>query len=117
MSRSKLVEAWGFGTTTEAELARAVLAGEGITAFVEAAESNVMLPHLATGVEGLVKLMVSEDDLQAALDVLDRHYGGEEQSDAPDHEWKCPNCLATVDAGFAVCWSCGQSYDPSLPNA
>jgi hypothetical protein len=25
--------------------------------------------------------------------------------------WTCPNCGATVDAGFDVCWKCGTSPD------
>lgn len=112
MSTPKMVVVTRFASTPEAELAQAALGNQGIESFVQGAQANIVLTQIAAGPRG-VRLLVDEKDLQVAREIVLQH----SEKSGPDHEWKCSHCSATVDAGFEVCWSCGASYDPSLPIA
>jgi len=58
--------------STEADLVKAQLEGEGITCFLKSDNAGGMLPHLTmmTGIEVMVR---QEDKAQAAQVIYERH--------------------------------------------
>jgi hypothetical protein len=70
MSDSNLVVVQTFGSGPEAALAKSALEDAGIDAMIQADTAGGMRPHLAWSGGGF-KLLVREDDVLTAQDVLD----------------------------------------------
>jgi len=107
-----------YGTPEEAHLLRNRLEAAGIQGFLEN-EITASAWHLSNALGG-VKLLVAEEDLEAARAVLApsaerptatvRAEDGLRRDRRPD-SWTCPKCRATVDAGMDVCWACGATAE------
>ena len=110
-NHEKLVTLATFDNPYDAHLLRNELENNGIDATVanEASTSifgaTIVGPSRAFWIEVLVK----ESDAKAALLIKEQllESSSSDKSDIP--EWKCI-CGETVDAGFAVCWSCEAEY-------
>jgi hypothetical protein len=83
-----LVTVATFATSTEAELARNLLAGEGLQAYLTGAESAGILGMVATPWDGGVKLQVAADDEKRASSILarQRRWPDEPARDDYDHD-------------------------------
>jgi hypothetical protein len=91
----------------EAELGRARLAGEGISAWLDNATLVLWFWHYSNAVGG-VKLHVLESDAERAREIVVPVQGQPGDSRPP---WNCPVCGQRVDGGWEICWSCGSSVD------
>lgn len=67
MKEGNLITVSTHGSVLEAELAKSLLEGEGIDAFIHASFSHDLYP----GVLGEVMLQVREEDLEQAREILD----------------------------------------------
>ena len=113
-----------YGTPEEAHLLRNRLERAGIRVFLENETTAAWAWHFANAFGG-VKLLVLEEDLPAAQQILaldDEQQiapsGTEadarlDRDGAPD-SWTCPNCRAEVDLGMDVCWACGTAGDGTV---
>ncbi|MEX0724616.1 MAG: DUF2007 domain-containing protein [Planctomycetaceae bacterium] len=106
MQTAQLKTIASFALPHEAEIARASLEANGIPTYVLNAESATTMSHVGAGLEG-VKLQVAAEDAERATAELAAIDGAPETP-----AWRCGSCGSDVDAGFAVCWSCDNSYSP-----
>ena len=118
----KLVTVASFATPFEAQVAKNRLEAEGIPAFLGDEESVGNLWHLGMALGG-VKLMVSDDHIQKAMDLLTilpeeelaetdpDPDSGEADSEAIQEAWTCPQCGNRVTADQGFCPSCDSSGD------
>lgn len=104
MSPQKLVKCRIYATDFEAQQARSMLEAEGIQAYVEGSNAITTLSYVGSALGG-VRLMVEKSEVERAERVLDATI---QPAELP--AWQCPNCASQVDAGFAVCWKCGEDY-------
>jgi hypothetical protein len=81
MSHDRLVTVATFATAVEADLARNLLAEEGVAAYLECGALVEMVWMLGNAVGG-VKLQVAEDDVPRAREILDRTAGAIEAAPA-----------------------------------
>lgn len=88
----------------EASIAEATLAEEGINAFLLGDHTATMLSYVGSALGG-VQLQVATGDAERARHLLQEDSDNDEP--LPTRPWTCAGCGETVDAGFAVCWSCG----------
>ena len=108
-----------YGTPEEAHLLRNRLEAAGIQGFLEN-ETTASAWHLSNALGG-VKLLVAQEDLEAAREVLALSAGqptaaaaraeGQLRWYRPPESWTCPKCRAQVDAGMDVCWACGTTAE------
>jgi rubrerythrin len=103
----KLVIVGRFGNSAAAHAARLALDAEGIEAVVGDDAAADMLSIMTPGLGG-AKLLVPARHVQRAKAILAHETRHKEP---PLPAWTCHECGSTVDAGFAVCWSCGAEYD------
>ncbi|RCS52632.1 hypothetical protein DTL42_07275 [Bremerella cremea] len=89
----------------DAEHAKAVLNWNGIDAFLEGADLKTSLSYIGTAL-GDVKLVVRTVDAERASKLLQALI--QESRDPQTSPWFCGACEEVVDAGFDLCWSCGQ---------
>jgi hypothetical protein len=90
----------------EASLVQSALEADGISSCVGGAETATTLWYYGTALGG-VKVLTARKNVASANEVLSSRNIERSQS----AEWTCRNCRNTVDAGFEVCWSCGDSID------
>ena len=113
-----------YGTPEEAHLLRNRLEAAGIRVFLENETTAAWAWHFANALGG-VKLLVAEEDLPAAREILARDdqqqaalspiEAEDERDGHPAAEsWRCPRCQAEVDVGMDVCWACGAEADGSV---
>lgn len=88
----------------QAEHHRGVLEENGIRAYVEGAEVNTTLSYVGSALGG-VKLFVASGDVDQAREVLDNL---KSSSDESAEAWFCGDCEEIIEAGFDICWSCGE---------
>lgn len=88
----------------EAEMALHRLKAEGIKAVLQKDNCGGMYPQLVL-LRG-IKVLVGNDDQQAALAILDSMNKAQ-----PCEPWNCPSCGENIDQGFSACWNCGQEHD------
>jgi hypothetical protein len=100
-----LVNVGNFGTRQEAEIARGVLQENGIPAFVQGGEMATTMFFVGTALGGVV-LQSPESLAEEARRILADEFRSTDSIPA----WKCPKCSADVDAGFEVCWRCGEQF-------
>lgn len=104
MPKSDFVEIANFALETEALQFRSMLESHGIEAFADGTAAGTMLSYFGTALGG-IRLYVKADDVAAATEVLQSINQADSVADQP---WFCGKCHEDVDAGFHVCWSCGQ---------
>jgi hypothetical protein len=103
----RVVKITSFWYVAEADLARAVLAAEGIPACLAGACALSWFWHWANA-DGGVKVLVRESDAGRARRLL----AGEEDEDPSAQPARtCPHCDSSVPAAWEVCWSCGALAD------
>lgn len=68
---SELLEVMAFDTRVEAEIAQGLLEEQGIESIIRAADCGGMLMGVSLVRRGGIKLMVAEEDLREATDVLE----------------------------------------------
>jgi hypothetical protein len=102
---SDLSQIASYANAVEAEQMRAILEEHGVAAYVEGATVNTALSFIGNTLGG-VKLLVPKSDAEKAVAIIHTLGGA---SETPGGDWFCGECEETVDAGFEVCWSCGQS--------
>ena len=76
MPNDSLVVAKAFGTQAEADLAKSMLESAGIAVMIQADRAGGMRDHLAWSGFGF-KVLVREEDADAARDVLNSSHDGE----------------------------------------
>lgn len=99
-----LVTVGTYPNEQEASIAKATLAEEGINAFLLGDHSATMLWYVGSALGG-VRLQVATGDAERARHLLQDD--GDNDEPPPARPWTCAECGEKVDAGFAVCWSCG----------
>ena len=92
-----------FATAEEAHIARNVLKGEGVAAYLDSVNIAGAL-GLSGSVMCEVKLQVGEVDEKRAQDILAQKTTILQE--AAGNTRICPKCGAEVPPGFEVCWSC-----------
>lgn len=101
-----------FATPVEAEILRMRLEAEGIRSVL-ADEGVVGVNWMLGNAVGGVKVLVSDADLERALEIVDEH--ASEQSDDREErlseDWECPACGEKIESGFEICWACGSSRE------
>ena len=103
-----------FANPSEAELARAVLAGHGIEAFVLGEDSAITLSYIGPALGG-VELRVRAEDAADAAGILQR---ARARGAAGQPAWRrCPRCGTAVESEFDVCWNCGGTIEAAEPVA
>jgi hypothetical protein len=70
MSSANLVVVYAFGSGPEADMAKSALEAAGIAAIIRSDSAGGVAPHIAFSSGGF-KLLVSEEDADAAREVLD----------------------------------------------
>jgi hypothetical protein len=98
-----------FHNEVEAASAQALLEQSGIASTLLGGQIRTALSYVGTAVE-YVKLMVAQEDATSARDLLARE-DHEASGRAVRTAWTCPRCGSDVDAGFDVCWNCGNAGD------
>lgn len=92
--------------STEVQIRRALLEGEGIDTFVRNESLSQLTNVLAAPFQAAL-CVLNEEDVGRARELL-RSFKGV-AADAPD--WICAQCKELVPASFDACWNC-QSPKP-----
>jgi hypothetical protein len=118
----KLVTVAEFATPIEARLAKNRLEAAGIPTFLGDEETVGNLWHLGLALGG-VKLLVADDDIQRAMDVLatlpeqettEADYDAasrEADAEAIQEAWTCPQCGNRLSVDQRFCTACGSAGD------
>jgi len=101
-----------FDSPPVAHSVRLLLEAHSIDATVQNEESNATLGGSIFGQIGLfrIELFVRRSDHDEAKLIMEQVPAAAE---VLIPEWKC-DCGETVDAGFSVCWSCGEPHPDEL---
>ncbi|MCA9191449.1 MAG: DUF2007 domain-containing protein [Planctomycetales bacterium] len=105
----KLITIASYFNALEACSDKGLLENAGIPAFLENENSNLALSYIGSAVGG-VRLMVPAQSQARAQELINN--AREKTCEA----WYCGNCQQDVDAGFEVCWNCGQHYSLTSSN-
>lgn len=105
-------------TAAEVSPLRSYLEAAGIRTYLQGDVAGDVLSYYG-GALGGVKLQVESSDVQRATELLQEHFQEKESKTGPDGThppaWICPQCNSEVDAGFELCWSCGEIYSDQQP--
>lgn len=104
MVTSEFQKIASYALEVEALHFKSILEDNGIPAFVGGANANTVLSYVGTALGG-VNLFVRTSDAVRAAEIISPL---RDESDSHCEKWFCGNCDEEVDAGFQVCWSCGQ---------
>lgn len=106
------------GTAWQAEQLHGLLENAGIESFLrDEVMGRIDAPALAAGAIGAVKLVVAQEHLERAQQVVQDFGGGEglrgaalEPVDVPPLPmWVCVHCGEQVEGQFDSCWNCGAA--------
>jgi len=105
----KLIVLATFNSSTDAHLLRNVLEENGVDARVGNETTTAIFGATIAGPSSAfwIEVLVLKSDAEKALEIKNRFLANTDGSPIP--EWTC-KCGETVDAGFAVCWSCESQY-------
>lgn len=92
------------------QTARMLLDQHGIACFVKNEFASGGVGELSF-LDAWPELWVLRDEDADAADRLLAVFEQEDE-DADDTEWRCPQCGETNDASFEICWKCGWE-DPA----
>jgi hypothetical protein len=106
MTTDRLIPVATFATPEEAEIGRRILEIDGIPSVLQDASTLGWFWHLGNAT-GWIKLLVAEELAQQAANRLRAEPDLPTASQSPE-PWTC-NCGADVDAGFDICWLCGEA--------
>jgi len=99
----RLVRVASYLNSAEAELARVLLAMDGIPAWLENAALVLWVWYYSNAVGG-VKVVVPQPEAERAWTIL--HPPRESDGEDRPHG-TCPACEAQLDSDWIVCWRCG----------
>ncbi len=102
---SKYVEIKIFSNEIDAEIAKGLLAENGIPSQILKDDCGGMRPHLQLTLG--VHLSVSAEDVEAAKRLLKSRKTGQMDSGTIQN-WEC-ECGEKLEIQFTSCWSCGYS--------
>ncbi|QDT39856.1 putative signal transducing protein [Stratiformator vulcanicus] len=102
---SGLTEITTCASEVNANHLKAVLAAEGIEAFVAGGRAETMMSYVGVALGG-VNLLTRPAQAEAAREIIS---GRQHSNDATQPDWYCRDCKVAVDCGFECCWSCEQS--------
>jgi hypothetical protein len=105
--KDKLVQVASYLNVAEAELARALLAMDGIPACLGNAAFLVWCWHFSNA-SGGVRVLVAQQDAHRARAILFSRGTPPQWQPSP---WFCPKCRAEVNGMWQVCWACGTAKD------
>ncbi len=103
----KLTRVCTFPSELAAQQAKNFLAAEGISGYLENANTQTMLGYVGPALGG-VKLLVPDEDVDSAKQLL-----AKEDVASTIAAWTCPRCGSEVDSGFELCWKCGHAFNDS----
>ena len=112
----KLVVLSTFESSVEAHLFKNELENNGIKAAVSNENSTAIFGATIGGSSSAfwIEVMIMESDADRGLEIKSNWSSASEDSVTGEiSEWTC-QCGETVDAGFAVCWSCGAEYNEAI---
>lgn len=94
-----------YANAADADHLKAVLQDHGIRAFVEGGDLQTSLSYIGSALGG-VHVTVRSADADKAIEIKDEL--SRESHEPTGGPWYCGECEEIVDAGFQVCWKCGQ---------
>jgi hypothetical protein len=106
----KLITVGTYLTPEEAHLAALVLEKEGIQCYYEAEQTTGNLWYLGTALG--VKLQVDEADVPRVRAILEEAH--RPTSESSTTVGRCAVCGATMEPGYEVCWSCGETVEAGV---
>lgn len=105
MPSREFVKIASWYNAADAEHAKAVLNWNGVDAFIEGADLKTSLSYIGSAL-GDVKLIVRAEDAERATKLLNALIL--EARNPHSGPWFCGTCEEVIEAGFELCWSCGQ---------
>ena len=109
----KLVVLSTFESSIEAHFFKNELENHGIRAAVGNETSTAIFGPTIGGPSSAfwIEVLVMEDDAERGLEIKKEwNLKSDDSVTIEIAEWTC-TCGETVDAGFAVCWSCGAEHE------
>lgn len=94
--------------STEVQMRRALLEGEGIETFIRNENLSQLTNVLAAPFQAAL-CVVNEEDLDRARELL---RSIRTSGDRPD--WTCPKCKESVPGTFDSCWNCQTANPESI---
>ncbi|PQO31175.1 hypothetical protein C5Y96_12550 [Blastopirellula marina] len=105
MSTPEFQRIASYANAADADHLKAVLQGHGIRAFVEGGDLQTSLSYIGSALGG-VHVTVHSVDAEKAIEI--KQELSQESHEPTGGPWFCGECEEIVDAGFQVCWKCGQ---------
>ncbi len=102
MNAQQLVSVRSFLNEFQAQQTKNWLEANAVPAYVEGANTVTTLSYIGSAI-GSIKVMVHRSQAQQAEQIL-----AQWEDQPPGPEWQCGHCYSQVDAGFDVCWKCGE---------
>jgi hypothetical protein len=99
------------GGTADTAVLRDLLDAVGVSARVGDEVMGTMAPYIiAAGATAAVKVLVPEDQLDVAREVV-VEFAGQAKDEpgsgsAVGQPWECPRCHELNDGSFDICWNC-----------
>ncbi len=106
------VEIENYVNNLDGEIAKGLLAENGVEALISTDDCGGMLPNLQL-TRG-VRLYVLPKDVENSRDLLKMLSTKPDRSDAenrPDSHWQCSHCGEELEPQFTDCWKCGTSRE------
>lgn len=105
MPTSEFQRIASYANAADADHLKAVLQDHGIRAFVEGGDLQTSLSYIGSALGG-VHVTVRSVDAEKAIEIKEEL--SQESHEPSGGPWYCGECEEIVDAGFQVCWKCGQ---------
>lgn len=99
------------GGTADTAILRDLLEAAGVSARLGDEVMGTMAPYMiAGGTTAAIKVLVPEDQLDEARDVVvefaERAKTAPEPCSTMGQPWECPCCHESNDGSFDICWNC-----------
>jgi hypothetical protein len=99
------------GATADTAVLRDLLEAVGIPARLGDEVMGTLAPYvIAGGTTAAIKVLVPQDKLDAAREIVVDFTEREEDTPAPSSDsfqpWECPCCHEQNDGSFDICWNC-----------
>jgi hypothetical protein len=105
------------GGSADTALLRDLLEAAGVTARLGDEVMGTLAPFVvAGGTTAATKVLVREDQVEQARDLVVEFTGQAKQEGQPAgpgyHPWECPCCHEANDGTFDICWNCQTERPP-----
>lgn len=95
------------GGTADTAVLRDLLDASGIAAQLADEVMGTMAPFvIAAGTSPAVKVMVLEDQIDDARDVVMDFATARREADVALPAWMCPRCREENESSYDICWNC-----------